>query len=508
MPGSMTSKLSRYALAIAAVLVAVGVRILLAPLLTTHAPLLLLTLSVMVAARFGGVGPGLLATGLSLVIGTYFFIAPYYSFRIANPADAVYLLLFLVVGVAISLLNGQLRRAFELSEEAAQRYHTLSEAVPQLVWTSAPDGSFDHLNARWAQFTGVPAARQLGFAWVEQIHPDDRAALLQRWTAAVNGSAEFRMEFRIRRQDGVHRWFDGRAAALRDAAGVVLKWFGSATDIHEAHEAREALRLEEERLKKIAETAPGVICSYRQRPDGTACFPYASPRIQDIYGRRPEDLAEDAGPIFKLMHPEDAGHVQATIAQSARTMMPWRDEFRVRNPERGEIWVEGHAQPARLADGSVEWYGFVADITARHQMEQALRNRTARLEELTRTLDLAHVIVRTLDGRITYWSQGAAAMYGWSFDEADGQPVRELLKTEFPAPWKEIESTLLAEGRWEGEMRQYRRDGTPVVVASYWALHRDHTGAPVSIIEVNNDISEQKRVEGELRDSELRLELA
>ena len=147
-------------------------------------------------------------------------------------------------------------------------------------------------------------------------------------------------------------------------------------------------------------------------------------------------------------------------------------------------------------------------ITGRHRMEQALRDHTARLEELTRTLDLAHAIIRNLDGTITYWSQGAAGMYGWSPEEAAGRYCHELLKTEFPSPIEEIQAALLSAGRWEGELRHYRCDGTAVVVASHWALHYDSRGNPRSIIEVNNDISEQKRVEGELRTSEQRLELA
>ena len=132
------SSLTPFAVAAAAVGGAVVLRLVLSPILTSHAPLLLFTLSVMVAARFGGVGPGLAATALSGIIGSYFFIEPYSSFRIGNVTDGAYLALFVVVGVGISLLNGQLLAALKLSAETVERYHTLSEAVPQLVWTARP----------------------------------------------------------------------------------------------------------------------------------------------------------------------------------------------------------------------------------------------------------------------------------------------------------------------------------------------------------------------------------
>lgn len=502
------SPLTQYAVAVLAVLGAVALRLALAPILISHAPLLLFTLSVMVAARFGGVAPGLVATGLSALIGSYFFIEPYYSFHMGNVADGTYLALFVVVGVGISLLNGQLLAALKLSAETGERYQTLSEAVPQLVWTARSDGGYDYLNARWVDYTGIAAAQQMGFAWLEQVHPADRRAVREKWQAAVNDGSDLEIEFRVRRHDGAYRWFDTRAVPLRDAGGRIVKWFGSSSDIDAAREAREALRRERERLDKIIATAPGAICSFRLRPDGTACFPYASPRITEIYGLDPQVLAADASPVFDLMPPEDARRVRESIAESARTMAPWRDQFRIRHAGRGEIWVEGHSQPEREPDGSVEWYGSIADITQRHSMEQALRDRRARLEELTLTLDLAQAMVWKPDGTITYWSQGAAAMYGWTAEEAVGRVSHELLKTVFPAPLETIQAALFSAGRWEGELRHHRRDGTPVAVASHWALHYDSGGQARSIVEVDSDISEQKRVERELRASEERLELA
>lgn len=498
----------RYAVATLAVVVAALVRAGLEPWLAGHSSVLVFTISVMLAARFGGVLAGVYATFLSALTAAYFFIPPFRSFFIKSPGDVSNVVLFLGVGAGISLFNGQLRRALRTSTEAMTRYQTLTEAVPHIVWTSTPDGGCSYLNPRWEQYTGVPAWRQLEWGWLDQVHPSDRAGVAAAWRSTTAAGADFHMEARLRRRDGVYRWFDVQAVPLRDDRGRILGWFGSNTDVHEARQATEALRLERERLERIIATAPAVICSFRLRPDGSACFPYASPSIRDLYCVEARELAKDAGPVFQGMPPEDAARVRADIAESGRTMTALRCMFRFRHPIRGEIWVEGHSQPTTLSDGSTEWYGFVSDVTERHRMEEQLREHTRRLEELARTLDLAHALVWNLDGTITYWSEGASLLYGWSGAEAVGRRSHDLLRTEFPTSIDEAQTTVLATGRWEGELRHYRRDGTLVVVASHWSLHCDESGQPRSVTEVNNDITQQKRVEAELRASEQRLELA
>src|ERR1019366_49147 len=84
--------------------------------------------------------------------------------------------------------------------------------------------------------------------------------------------------------------------------------------------------------------------------------------------------------VFSLIHPDDIGHVRATIAESARTLNPWRDDFRVCHTRLGEIWVEGHSVPQREPDGSTLWHGFIQNITARKLSEESLRLQSAALE--------------------------------------------------------------------------------------------------------------------------------
>jgi PAS domain S-box-containing protein len=131
-----------------------------------------------------------------------------------------------------------------------------------------------------------------------------------------------------------------------------------------------------------------------------------------------------------------------------------------------------------------------------------LKAANAHLAELAATLDKAQTIVQKLDGTILFWNSGAETLYGWPRAEALGRKSHELLQTELPQPLSEIQQALLKHGVWTGEFRQRCRDGTAIWVASYWALHRNAAGEPVSVVKVNNDITELKRTSEALRASE------
>jgi PAS domain S-box-containing protein len=119
----------------------------------------------------------------------------------------------------------------------------------------------------------------------------------------------------------------------------------------------------------------------------------------------------------------------------------------------------------------------------------------------SRLLDQTHdsIFFRDMNGNISYWNRGAQELYGWSAEEAIGKSSHELLRTIFPAPLKDIDAELLRNGVWEGELKHTRADGTEVINASRWSLRRDDHGKPLIVMETNNDITERKRREDEVR---------
>ncbi|MDB5795669.1 MAG: domain S-box [Noviherbaspirillum sp.] len=135
------------------------------------------------------------------------------------------------------------------------------------------------------------------------------------------------------------------------------------------------------------------------------------------------------------------------------------------------------------------------------QLEERVRERTRSLQQQANLLQLAYdaIIVRDVEGKILFWNRGAEVMYGWSESEALGRQKYELLQTEFPTSREQFHENLLTQGHWEGELRQVRRNGELIIVASRHALHLDAQGRPSSILEINTDITEQKMVQAQLQ---------
>lgn len=157
---------------------------------------------------------------------------------------------------------------------------------------------------------------------------------------------------------------------------------------------------------------------------------------------------------------------------------------------------------AYLGVTSVTILAVAAEVSQRKQHLLKLELQDEALRRQTQLLDLAHFLVRDIHDHITSWNPGAERLYGFSQAEAIGKVSHALLRTRFPEPIEQIRAKLFANGGWQGELEHQTRDGRQVVVASFWALHRDKSGEPQAILEVNNDITELKRAE------EARLRLA
>ncbi len=134
-----------------------------------------------------------------------------------------------------------LQHANENLTHQSAELRNVTETLPQLVWSCLPDGRCDYLGPQWVAYTGIPEAEQLDYGWSQQLHPEDREPATEKWQQAAAVGCNLDVEFRIRRHDGVYRWFKTRAVPLRDPAGTILKWFGSNTDIEELRQAEEEL---------------------------------------------------------------------------------------------------------------------------------------------------------------------------------------------------------------------------------------------------------------------------
>ncbi|MEX2469692.1 MAG: PAS domain S-box protein [Pseudohongiellaceae bacterium] len=160
-----------------------------------------------------------------------------------------------VITVSMTLRDVTARRSAEARLRASeQRYRTLTETLPQLVWTCRPDGTCDYLSKQWVDYTGIPEVEQLGLTWLDRaVHPQDREPTLEHWRGAVAGMHPYDIEFRIRRADGSYRWFKTRATPIYGDDGAIAEWFGTCTDIEDIVQAREMLSQSAEELGQRVE---------------------------------------------------------------------------------------------------------------------------------------------------------------------------------------------------------------------------------------------------------------
>ncbi|MDP1823445.1 MAG: PAS domain S-box protein [Archangium sp.] len=321
-----------------------------------------------------------------------------------------------------------------------------------------------------------------------------RDALAAKLMAALPHAA---FELVIRSRSGAPLICRYWGTVLHTAAGPRL--FAAAEDVTER-------RQDVNRLEKIASMVPGVVYQFRLRPDGTSSFPFSSAAIRQVYRVTPEEVKDDAAAVFRRIHPEDVARVTQTIQRSARELSPWRDEYRVRYDDGVVRWLRGDAVPEQEADGSVLWHGFISDITERKQADEALKKSEARFElAMDATSDgLWDWDIATDVG---YFSPGYYRMLGYDPDSftASGQSWSELIHPDDRAAAQQANQDCI-EGRRERFEVEYRMKSK----AGDWrwilgrgkAVARDPRGRALRMLGTHVDITERKRMEAGLAQSD------
>jgi two-component system CheB/CheR fusion protein len=145
-------------------------------------------------------------------------------------------------GVVITFTDATVAKRLEaMLREQADQLKQMTESPPNLVWGCRPDGVCDYLSPRWLEYTGHPEAEQLGYGWLDQVHPDHRVRVREEWKTAVKTGTLLDIELRLRAASGAYRWFKTRGVPIRHPHGAVLKWYCTCTDIDDLKQAADRL---------------------------------------------------------------------------------------------------------------------------------------------------------------------------------------------------------------------------------------------------------------------------
>jgi PAS domain S-box-containing protein len=530
---SLEERLRPYAWAIVATLVGLGLRQLLNPLLGTALPFITLFPAVFVAAYFGGLGPTLLATTLSGLAALFLFFEPRFTFTQTDPIAHLGVALFAASGVTVGWIGESRLRAHRrvtaavalVKREAARAEEEAVRAEEEATRAEEETLRAEEETARAEQEAQKAARESERVDRILSSITDAFLVLDRRWhivymnhraAALVNGRPEdyvgrdlweafpesvggpFEEGYRRAMDRGLPvkveafyapsgRWLQVNAYPSAEGLTIVGQ---DVTDRVRAHEATV-------RLAAIVSSAEDAIVG--KQLDGTVTSWNAA--AEHIFGYTADEMVGQS--IYRLIPPELHDMESYVLRRVARgEPVQFSEAERIRKD--GErIYIALTVSPIRDSSGTVVGASSIKrDITRQKRIEAALADASAKSRDLAQALDSAQSIIRDLDGRISYWSTGSARLYGWTAEEVIGRRSHELLQTVFPAELSDIQALLLARGRWEGEVTHVARDGRQVHVASQWVVRRDEHQQPVSVTEVNTDITARRQAEERMRQSD------
>ncbi|HTP30114.1 MAG TPA: chemotaxis protein CheB [Anaeromyxobacteraceae bacterium] len=245
-------------------------------------------------------------------------------------------------GVVVTFTDATAAKALERAvQEQADQLKAVGAALPVMLFSARPDGTCDHLNKMWIEYTGIPEPEQLGNGWLAQVHPADRDRVRTQWRDAVTSRTPLRAELRIRGKDSTWRWFEMFAAPAWNRPGEVLKWYVVLLDLEDKKHLNEERQRSSERLATILDDLGDGFCTLSDKAEVT-CFNHNAERL---LGRKREEVK---GMDFFEAFPRMRGSsFEEKCRQALREKVPAAIEARLDgapHPDSSSVWISPHGE--------------------------------------------------------------------------------------------------------------------------------------------------------------------
>jgi len=388
-----------------------------------------------------------------------------------------------------------------IKAEAALRaseaeFRMLAEAVPQIVWMTRPDGWNIFFNQQWMNYTGLTLEESLGHGWNKPFHPEDQQRAWLAWQKATTTDSTYSLECRLRRADGVYRWWLIRGVPLKDAADNILKWFGTCTDIDDLKRTEAELRESEERFRSAFDFAP--IGMALVAPDGR--WLQVNRLLCELVGYTEQELL--ATNFQTLTHPDDLDADLDSVQQVIDgKMQAYQMEKRYFHKQGHVVYILLSVSLVR--DGSGQPLYFVTqikDISQQKEDEKALMAQDALLRQFIKHSPAA---IAMFDRDMNYIQTSDR----WLIDyHLSGQDVVGLSHYQvFPdisEQWKAIHQRVLAGAVERREEDPFERvDGPTEWLQWECRPWRNAEGEVGGIIMFTQVITQRKVIEEQIKTS-------
>jgi PAS domain S-box-containing protein len=339
-------------------------------------------------------------------------------------------------------------------------------------------------------FETAPATFQPSYGmFLQFVHAEDRPRVdevFQRSLATGGGGA---IEHRISLPGDRVKFVEERWQLILDDQGRPVRAIGTCQDVTERRLADLKIRESEERFRLLSKATKDAIWDWDMADDTIRW----SDGFERLFGHRIEGIEATLGSWAEHVHQEDKESVVAGLNRALETSAEdWSAEYRFQRRDGSYAYVLDRGYIIRDPNGkAVRMIGGMTDQTERKEAEQ-------RIAEQATLLDIAHeaILVKDLEDRIIYWNKGAERTYGWTAAEARGRVARELFRPD-PAQYQAALTELMKTGEWRGELEKRNKSGHAATIEVGWTLVRDGQGQPKSILAINTDITERRKVENQ-----------